>query len=82
MGLTGVVVAATLRLRRVETTWVEVDTERFDDLDDAMSAMQTTDHLYRYRWRGWTAIPTTGSRSIRHDGVTMPRPMPSTPAAR
>ena len=48
MGLTGVVVAATLRLRGVETTWVEVDTERFDDLDDAMSVMQTTDHLYPY----------------------------------
>ena len=48
MGLTGVVVAATLRLSRVETTWVEVDSERFDDLDGVMSAMEATDHLYRY----------------------------------
>ncbi len=48
MGLTGVVVAATLLLRRVETTWVEVDTERFDDLDGAMSAMVASDHLYPY----------------------------------
>ena len=48
MGLTGVVVAATLRLRRVDTTWVEVDTERFGDLDGLMSTMRATDHLYPY----------------------------------
>ena len=48
MGLTGVVVKATLRLTRVETAWVIVDTERFADLDDAMSAMEATDHGYRF----------------------------------
>jgi decaprenylphospho-beta-D-ribofuranose 2-oxidase len=48
MGLTGVVVKATLRLTRVETAWVTVDTERFADLDDAMSAMEATDHGYRF----------------------------------
>jgi decaprenylphospho-beta-D-ribofuranose 2-oxidase len=48
MGLTGVIVKATLRLNRVETAWVEVDTERFDDLDDAMSAMEAMDQEYRF----------------------------------
>jgi decaprenylphospho-beta-D-ribofuranose 2-oxidase len=48
MGLTGIIVRATLRLVRVETTWMEVDTERFDDLDGAMAAMEATDSVYRY----------------------------------
>jgi decaprenylphospho-beta-D-ribofuranose 2-oxidase len=48
MGLTGVIVSATLQLRRVETAWIEVDTERFDDLDETMSAMAAMDHEYRF----------------------------------
>jgi len=48
MGLTGVIVKATLRLTKVETAWVVVDTERFGDLDEAMSAMDTMDHAYRF----------------------------------
>ncbi len=48
MGLTGVIVKATLRLKKVETAWVEVDTERFDDLDKTMSAMEASDHTYRF----------------------------------
>jgi decaprenylphospho-beta-D-ribofuranose 2-oxidase len=48
MGLTGVIVSATLQLQRVETAWVEVDTERFDNLDDTMSAMEAMDHEYRF----------------------------------
>ena len=39
---------ATLRLKQVETAWVEVDTERFNDLDDTMSAMEANDHNYRF----------------------------------
>jgi decaprenylphospho-beta-D-ribofuranose 2-oxidase len=48
MGLTGVVVVATLQLKPVETAWVEVDTERFADLDATMSAMNETDDDYQY----------------------------------
>jgi decaprenylphospho-beta-D-ribofuranose 2-oxidase len=48
MGLTGVIVQATLRLIRVETAWMEVDTQRFDDLDGTMSALTEMDHAYRF----------------------------------
>ena len=48
MGLTGVVLEATLRLVRVETSHVRVDTERADDLDDVLDRMERGDHGYRY----------------------------------
>ncbi|WP_425247626.1 FAD-binding protein [Streptomyces sp. NEAU-NA10] len=48
MGLTGVILAATVRLQPVETTYVAVDTERASDLDDLMARLTTGDHLYRY----------------------------------
>lgn len=48
MGLTGVVVEATIVLLRVETGQIKVDTERAADLDDAMARMATGDDAYRY----------------------------------
>jgi decaprenylphospho-beta-D-ribofuranose 2-oxidase len=48
MGLTGVILAATLRLMRVETSWVRTDTERARDLDDVMARMESGDAGYRY----------------------------------
>ena len=61
-------VTATLRLRGVETAWVEVDTERFNDVDGAMSAME--DHgppLSILGGMGGLQSPSQGSRSVRHD---------------
>ena len=37
MGLTGVVISATLRLIPIETSWMQVDSQRFARLDDLMS---------------------------------------------
>lgn len=48
MGLTGVVVDATLRLHRVQSSLLRVDTERATDLDDCMARMLDSDDQYRY----------------------------------
>ncbi|HEX6477046.1 MAG TPA: FAD-binding oxidoreductase, partial [Acidimicrobiales bacterium] len=48
LGLTGVVLEATLRMLPVETTRMRVDTERANDLDDVLARMESRDHLYRY----------------------------------
>ncbi|MFF1546693.1 FAD-binding protein [Streptomyces sp. NPDC058291] len=48
MGLTGIVLTATVRLQPVETSLMSVDTERAADLDDLMARLTTGDHRYRY----------------------------------
>ncbi len=48
MGLTGVLTSATIRLIPVETSWMQVDSERFRRLDDLMSTMEKTDDDFRY----------------------------------
>ncbi len=48
LGLTGVVLEATLQLLPVETSAMLVDVERAPDLDAALARLESTDHLYRY----------------------------------
>ena len=48
MGLTGVVLRATIRLVPIESAWMLVDTERALDLDDALARFEATDDRYRY----------------------------------
>jgi decaprenylphospho-beta-D-ribofuranose 2-oxidase len=48
MGLTGVVVEATVRLLRVETAHVLEDVERCSDVDDCLTRMEARDSEYRY----------------------------------
>ena len=48
MGLTGVIVRATLRLHPIETSSMRVDTDRARDLDELMSLMAHGDERARY----------------------------------
>ncbi|MFF7274469.1 FAD-binding protein [Streptomyces griseorubiginosus] len=48
MGLTGMILTATVQLQPVETSLMSVDTERARDLDDLMARLTATDHAYRY----------------------------------
>ncbi|WP_406219271.1 FAD-binding protein [Streptomyces canus] len=48
MGLTGMILTATVQLQPVETSLMSVDTERARDLDDLMARLTATDHQYRY----------------------------------
>jgi decaprenylphospho-beta-D-ribofuranose 2-oxidase len=52
MGLTGVLTGATLRTVPVETGWMRVDTERFDDLPSLIEVMRASDddHTYSVAW--------------------------------
>jgi decaprenylphospho-beta-D-ribofuranose 2-oxidase len=51
MGLTGIIVAATLRLSRVETAYFVVDTERATDIDDLMARLSADDSQpYSVAW--------------------------------
>ncbi|HEY2429344.1 MAG TPA: FAD-binding oxidoreductase, partial [Acidimicrobiales bacterium] len=47
MGLTGVIVDATLSLPRIETSWLRIDTDRTDDLDEVLALMEG-DHAFHY----------------------------------
>jgi len=61
MGLTGIVVEATVRLLRIESSKVLVDTDRFSDLDTLMAAMVEGDARYRYSV-AWVDCMTRGNR--------------------
>ena len=48
MGLTGIVVSAILRVIPIETSWMQVDSQRFTRLADLMATMEETDSRYHY----------------------------------
>ncbi|HVL03173.1 MAG TPA: FAD-binding oxidoreductase, partial [Acidimicrobiales bacterium] len=60
MGLTGVVLDATVRLHPVASASMVVDTERADDLDACMAALASGDDDYRYSV-AWIDCVATGA---------------------
>ncbi|WWQ66140.1 FAD-binding oxidoreductase [Streptomyces sp. Q6] len=74
MGLTGIILTATVQLQRVETSLMSVDTERATDLDDLMARLTATDHRYRYSvaWIDLLARGTAMGRSVLTRGDHAP----------
>ena len=50
MGLTGVIVWATIKVRQVSGPWLAVDSDRVDGLDDALAALLAPGGDYRVAW--------------------------------
>lgn len=56
MGLTGVVLQATVAVQRAETAYFTVDTQRCTDLDDLMASMSEGDDNYTYSVAWFDAV--------------------------
>jgi decaprenylphospho-beta-D-ribofuranose 2-oxidase len=56
MGLTGVILGATVVLQRTETAYFRVDTDRCSDIDDLMTRMSQGDDAYTYSVAWFDAV--------------------------
>ena len=67
MGLTGIVVSATIRFKRVRTSRIRADIWRAPDLDGVMADLAATDHKYPYTvaWIDCLAQGRCLGRSVR-----------------
>ncbi|MFV5993889.1 FAD-binding protein [Streptomyces sp. NPDC056231] len=74
MGLTGVILSATLRFQPVATSLMSVTTERAVDLDDLMARLTASDHRYGYSaaWIDLLARGRATGRSVLTRGEHAP----------
>jgi decaprenylphospho-beta-D-ribofuranose 2-oxidase len=70
MGLTGLVTAAAIQLKRVDTALVRVDTVRTADIDETMQTLAEHDGRYAYTvaWSDSTATGASLGRSVITSG--------------
>ncbi len=70
MGLTGIILRATVRLKRVETSRLVVDTVRTANIDDTMEHLSSTDEDYDYTVAWTDCLATRGAlgRSVITSG--------------
>jgi len=64
MGLTGIVLDATIRMARIETSRLSVDTDRTPDLDATLALMEAGDHRYDYSV-AWIDLMAKGAATGR-----------------
>jgi FAD/FMN-containing dehydrogenase len=74
MGLTGAVLSARMRLRRVDSAYVFVDYYRAPNLEDALATMEASDERYEYSvaWIDALATGKTMGRSVLMRGSHAP----------
>jgi FAD/FMN-containing dehydrogenase len=74
MGLTGVILSARLRLRRVDSAHVFVDFHKAPNLEDALATMEASDEQYEYSvaWIDALATGKTMGRSVLMRGHHAP----------
>jgi FAD/FMN-containing dehydrogenase len=74
MGLTGIVMSARLRLRRVDSAYVFVDYYKAANLEDALATMEASDQRYEYSvaWIDGLATGNAMGRSVLMRGNHAP----------
>ncbi|MDH6112587.1 decaprenylphospho-beta-D-ribofuranose 2-oxidase [Kitasatospora sp. MAP12-15] len=76
MGLTGVILAATLRLIRIRSSMMRVTVRRAPDLDSLMAELESAASRYAVAWIDTTATGRSLGRGIVDLGDHLPAPHP------
>ena len=77
MGLTGVIVWATIKLRQIGGPWLAVDSDRVDGLDDALDALLAPGGDYRVAWLDLLCSRPGRGIVTRADHLTVSPAVPS-----
>jgi decaprenylphospho-beta-D-ribofuranose 2-oxidase len=76
MGLTGIILAVTIRLLRIRSAMLEVTSRRLADLDTLLAALGAADSRYGVAWIDTSATGRALGRGIVDTGDHLPGPDP------